>query len=116
MDKRESYRNVIKSILNDLAALITEQHPKSRSGVECEYVFDDERGHYLLVKIGWVGTRRVRATTIHIRLRDERIWIEEDMTEEGIALELVAHDIPKEDIVLAFQSPETRKHTEFAVA
>ena len=116
MDNLNSYRELIKRILSDLAALINDQHPSSQSGVDCECVFDDEHGHYLLVKVGWTGGRRVRATTLHLRLRNGKIWIEEDMTEEGIATELMARDVPKEDIVLAFQSPQMRKHTEFAVA
>jgi hypothetical protein len=83
--------------------------------VDCECVFDDQRGHYLLVRIGWAGPRRVRAVTLHLRLRNDKIWIEEDMTEEGIATALMAQGVPKDDIVLGFHSPETRKHTEFAV-
>lgn len=115
MDKLKTYQELIKRILSDLAAMISEQHPSSESGVDCECVFDDEHGHYLLVKTGWSGTRRIRATTLHLRLRNEKIWIEEDMTEEGVAAELMARGVPKEDIVLAFHSPQMRKHTEFAV-
>jgi hypothetical protein len=61
-----------------------------------------------LVKSGWAGRRRVRGTTVYIRLHDERVWIEEDVTEEGISGKLVSAGIPEDDIVLAFQSPEPR--------
>jgi hypothetical protein len=37
-------------------------------------------------------------------------------TEEGVATALLAADIPKKDIVLAFHSPAKRCFTEFAVA
>lgn len=50
------------------------------------------------------------------RIKNEKIYIEEDWTEEGIANELLTEDVPKEDIVLAFNDPETRKLTEFAIA
>ena len=33
----------------------------------------------------------------------------------GIANELLKEDVPKENIVLAFHDPETRKYTDFAV-
>ncbi len=36
-------------------------------------------------------------------------------TEQGIANELVAGGIPKEQIVLGFRSPNIRQHTGFAV-
>jgi hypothetical protein len=42
--------------------------------------------------------------------------MEEDWTEEGITAELLKEGVPKEDIVLAFHDPESRKLTEFAVA
>ena len=41
---------------------------------------------------------------------------EEDWTEEGIATELLREGVPKEDIVLDFHDPETRKFTDFAIA
>lgn len=62
------------------------------------------------------SSKRVRGTILHVRLRDGKVWIEEDLTEDGIATYLLAAEVPKSDIVLAFQSPETGKFTEFAVA
>ena len=37
------------------------------------------------------------------------------LPEEGIAAHLLEAGIPKEDIVLAFHSPDMRPYTEFAV-
>ncbi|MFO5437454.1 MAG: element excision factor XisI family protein, partial [Dolichospermum sp.] len=54
--------------------------------------------------------------SVHIRIKNDKIYIEEDWTQEGIATELLREGVPKEDIVLAFHDPETRKFTEFAVA
>ena len=45
---------------------------------------------------------------------DDKIWVEEDLTEEGVANELVREGIAKSDIVLAFQDPQVRQFTEFA--
>ena len=46
----------------------------------------------------------------------DKVWVQQDGTEEGVALELVAAGIPKEHIVLGFQPPERRAWTDFAVA
>jgi hypothetical protein len=51
-----------------------------------------------------------------VRLIEGKFWIEHDLTEEGIATELLREGVPKEDIVLAFHAPEMRKYTEFAMA
>ena len=45
-----------------------------------------------------------------------KIWIEEDMTEDGLATELVEAGVPKEDIVLAFNPPDRRHLTDYAAA
>lgn len=39
-----------------------------------------------------------------------------DRTEDGIATELVALGVPKENIVLGFKLEQMRRDTEFAVA
>lgn len=116
MDKLTGYRDLIKRLLTDLVALINQQHPAAETGVECLCLFDDQRDQYLLTNVGWSGSRRVRATTLYLRLLNGKIWIEEDMTEEGIANDLLREGVPRDDIVLAFQPPALRKHTEFAVA
>ena len=53
---------------------------------------------------------------IHVRLKDDKIWIEEDWTEESMETDLLAKEIKKEEIVLAFHPPNVRQHTEFAIA
>ncbi len=116
MDKLTRYRNLIQQIISDLAALIESQRTPEQSGAEALCAFDQERDQYLLVKTGWSGKRRVRGTTIYVRLKNGKFWIEEDMTEDGVANRLLEAGVPKDDIVLAFQPPEMRQHTEFAVA
>jgi hypothetical protein len=116
VDKAIAYRSLIKKLLSELGALIEQHHARHPSGLETECVFDEQRDHYMLVNLGWQNGRRVRGTTLHVRIKNGKFWIEDDMTEEGIANQLIEAGVPKEDIVLAFQPPEVRPHTEFAVA
>jgi hypothetical protein len=110
MDKMNLYREVIRKILTSLADFINQHWQQPQAEVQC--VIDVEHDQYLLVKTGWAKTRRIHGTTLYLRLREGKVWIEEDWTEEGISKELVAAGIPPEDIVLAFQSPEPRLLTE----
>ncbi len=113
MDNLAEYRNLIKQLLSHYAELINRRpKPDRETGV----VFDEERGHYMLITVGWSEQRRIRGTTVYVRLRNGKFWIEEDWLENGIATDLLAAGVPKEDIVLAFHPPETRPMTEFAVA
>lgn len=85
-------------------------------GQEVDCVFDERRDHYLLLKYGWPRGKHAHYTKLHVRLRGGKIWIEEDLTEDGLASELVAAGVPKDDIVLAFHAPEMRLLTDYAVA
>lgn len=114
MEKLDRYRSLIKLHFTELAELVSRQRPSSMTGVECECVFDEQRDQYLLLKTGWSGNRRVRATTLHVRIRNQRICIEEDMTEDGIAATLLREGVSQSEIVLAFQPLHLRERTEIA--
>ena len=52
---------------------------------------------------------------MHVDIKDNKIWIQHDGTEIGIAGELEKLGVPKSDIVLGFHAPYKRKFTDFAV-
>lgn len=68
------------------------------------------------MKMGWHQDNRIKSNVIHVRLKDGKIWIEEDRTEDGIATDLLQAEVSCEDIVLAFHPPRLRQFTEFATA
>ncbi|MBP0030482.1 XisI protein [Roseofilum sp. Guam] len=113
MDKLMGYRQLIQKILTEYNELANGSQKKKYK--TC-LIFDENRDHYLWMSIDWVNEKRINNTHVHIRIKNEKIYIEEDWTEDGIATELIKEGVPKEDIVLAFHSPETRKFTEFAIA
>lgn len=110
-------RDVIEKVLKDYAEFLS-----SDEQVQVELVFDRERGReaccqayrYLLVETGWQNGYRIYGTLLHIDVIDHKLWIQHDGTEEGVALDLVAAGIPKEQIVLGFRPLSERKYTEFA--
>ncbi|MDX1932587.1 MAG: XisI protein [Capsulimonadales bacterium] len=112
MDKLAFYRQTLKNTIQAQADLMNSQ-PVSGEEVDC--VFDEQRDHYLLLKYGWPRGKHIHYTKLHARIHEGKIWIEEDATEEGLANELVAAGIPKDDIVLGFNPPLMRQHTDFAI-
>ncbi|MBW3599232.1 MAG: XisI protein [Planctomycetes bacterium] len=116
MDSVRDYPTLLKGIISEIAEVIQQQRDPASSSVETQCAFDDARGQYLLTNVGWRSKQRVRGITLHVRLKNGKFWIEEDMTEDGVANRLLESGVPKEDIVLAFQPPDVRPHTEFAVA
>src|SRR5262249_11060534 len=103
--------DIIKEILREHA-----QHKPAYGDIDVELILDDERSHYELSYIGWDGHRRIHGSVIHVDIRDGKIWVQHDGTEEGIANRLLDAGILPEQIVLAFQHPNKRKYTPFAVA
>ena len=51
---------------------------------------------------------------IHIDIKGDKIWIQHDVTEVGVANELVELGAPKQSIVLGDHDPNARQLTEFA--
>ena len=72
-------------------------------------VIDTHRDHYLLIDHGWQGERRIYGTIFHLNIVDQKIWIQQDGTESGIAPELLQLGVPREQIVLGYKSPTRRK-------
>ena len=99
-------------------AILTEHTkiPYAYGDIQTEAVFDRDHGRFLLVNVGWDDKRRVHGSLVHLDVIEDKIWVQRDGTEEGIATALVAAGIPKKQIVLAFRSPEIRQYTEFAAA
>ncbi|MBE9070471.1 XisI protein [Leptolyngbya cf. ectocarpi LEGE 11479] len=112
MDKLEKYRTVIRDVLTEYHQI----NQKAESTVESSLVFDDTHNHYLLILMGWNGDERIKTVMIHICLKDEKVWIEEDWTEDGVASDLLEKGLTKESIVLAFHPPQARQYTEFEAA
>ncbi|NUM46688.1 MAG: XisI protein [Anaerolineales bacterium] len=113
MDKRTKYRTLIKRILSDYAKLLS-QAPYSK--LDTEVISDEQSDNYMLIRVGWTEQGHARKPTLYVRIRNDKFWIEEDWTEDGIATDLLEAGVPNEDIVLAFHPPEMRQYTEFAVA
>lgn len=101
MDTRLNYPETIKKILTDFAETYTHS-----GGPPLKILCDDEQKSYMLLNIGWRGNKYIHSATVHIEIIDNKIWIQNDHTEEGIAAELVEAGIPKENIVLGFVIPK----------
>jgi len=110
MEKIEQYRKYIQQLLIEYA-----KGSPSDDEMETELIFDTQRDHYQVVYTGWKNRRPMYGCVLHLDIKNDKIWIQHDGTEIGIANELVNLGVPKEDIVLAFHEPLVRQYTGFAV-
>ena len=113
MDKMNMYRELVKRLMSHYVEIDNRRLPP---GIEHLLIMDEARDHYIWLNLGWSERKRLNTATMYVRLKDGKIWIEEDWTDFGLANDLVREGVPKEDIVLAFHAPEMRPYTEFAAA
>lgn len=113
MAKLTQYRQIIQKILSDYRDWAA---GANQIGVQECISFDQEHDQYLWFHVGWDRKQRNFGVMVYLKIEQDRIWIEEDWTKQGIANELLEAGVPPEDIVLGFQHPSKRPLTEFAIA
>ena len=80
MEKVEKYRDCIKKILSEYAA-----YKPSYGDVEVQIIFDMERDRYQVIRVGWDNKQRVYGCSMHLDIKDGKIWVQHDGTENAIA-------------------------------
>lgn len=100
MDKLAKYRAIIKSIISHYG-----KFQSSVGDVETYPVLDEKTDNYFLVDVGWLAFGRQHAMPIHIRIKDEKVWVEWDGTDQEIVQQLVDNGVDEKDIVLGWEKP-----------
>ena len=111
MDKLEKYREYVEQLITRYAN--SDQNTKD---IEVQVIMDTVRDHYQWMNVGWEGFKRVYNCLIHLDIKDGKIWIQQNWTEDDLAADLVEMGVPKEDIVLGLHAPYKRPYTDYGVA
>jgi hypothetical protein len=96
MDKIANYKSIVKSAIKQYER---DDHPEGYEEFETQVVTDDINGHYYLMDVGWHSMQRIHGCILHLDIKQDKIWIQQDWTDSGIADDLMAAGVPKEDIV-----------------
>ncbi len=111
MDTIEHYRHIIQEVLSQYAHMTY-----ANGDIHNEAVFDPKHDRYMVISMGWDDVRRIHGCLLHVEVLHEKVWIQRDSTEDGIALELERAGIPKTQIVLGFHEHDVRQYTGYAIA
>ena len=112
MEKLKKYQEIIVTYLEEYAAIPYANSP----GIEKQVIADPKRNHFQLVVVGWNKTKFEHATIFHFDIKNGKIWVQQNWTEQPIADELVKRGVEKSDIVLGFLPEYAREMSGFAVA
>ncbi|MCC3408144.1 MAG: XisI protein [Microcoleus sp. PH2017_10_PVI_O_A] len=111
MDKLAQYRQYVQTLITRYA-----EDDVSDDEVEVQLICDTERDHYQWMNVGWEHLNRIYRSIIHIDIKDGKIWLQQNLTDQNPAEELVEMGVPREDIVLGLQPPYKRPYTDYGVA
>ncbi|MCP4348516.1 MAG: XisI protein [Desulfobacterales bacterium] len=109
MDKLEKYRNYVIRIIDKYG-----NYRPSCGDIEIQKICDEKNDHYQVMSVGWHNSKRVYGCSLHIDIKNNKIWIQHNGTERSIADELTELGVQKEDIVLGFHTPYMRQFTDYA--
>jgi hypothetical protein len=112
MDKVKKYQQAILEVLQEYR----QQFRLSNQNVHNQIVADERGHHYQFLWMGWQNDNHVFSVAFHIDIVGDKIWVQQDNTEVGVANLLAEKGIPKSEIVLAYFPASHRKYTEYAVA
>lgn len=109
MDKLTFYRTCVKQLLQKYAT-----YRPAHGEIEVQTIFDNDNEHYQLVMLGWDKGERVYGCTMHLDIKDGKIWIQHNSTDALITRELIAMGVAKEDVVIGFHAPYKRSSNPLA--
>ena len=112
MDKMVKYRQLIKDLLINYASPNTDNN----KDLEEQLIFDAERDHYQLLSVGWQNQKRIYFILLHLDIKNNKIWLQENSTDYDIVEDLIKLGVPNSDVVIGFHPADVRKLTEFGVA
>ena len=112
MDTINKFQQAILDVLEPFA-----NQKVANPGLEKQLIADTKRHRYQVIVQGWEkGEKFVNSTLLHLEIKDDKIWIQQNWTELQIAQELVKRGVPAEQIVLGFLPEYMREDSEYAVA
>ena len=108
--KLETYREIVQKFLGKYAS-----YTPSHGEIEVQKLFDTQEDHYQVLGVGWDGKQRVYGCSIHLDIKDGKIWLQLNNTELDVARELVEMGVLRTDIVIGFQPLWMREVSGYAI-
>jgi len=111
MDKVTKYRQIICNFLTQQGKIMLLEET-----IESQTIFDEKLDRYLLIHLGWNGQKRIYSVLLHLEIRDDRVWIQENNTDISVSEILLEKGVKREDIILGLKPAFVRQYTGFGVA
>lgn len=115
MDKVDKLRSIVQEVLENYTEKV-QSNSNTVDTPELQLLMDNKRDHYQVLLIGWENRKRVYAPIFHLDIKNEKIWVQQNVSDFDLVQEIMDRGVSPTEIVLAFQSSLLRQHSGFAVA
>jgi len=112
MDRIKKYQKIIDK---ELTAWVS-QSISDMPNMEYQYIKNKANNQFILLALGWHNDIYRHDLLIHIQIKNDQIWIQEDKTGESISKTLQEKGVPKTMIIHGFEEPFLREQTTLARA
>ena len=110
-DKIEKHIDIVCSLLEEYAAPFV-----GNSSYEKQLLIDTKHLHFQLQSVGWDGDTFTHSVMLHFDIKPNgKIWIQQNWTEDDVAVALLQRGVERTDIVVGFQPPRYRELSGYAV-
>jgi hypothetical protein len=113
MERVEYLKNKVVEVLNEYADYL---RGANLPEVNYEVLVSEKHNKIQLLAMGWDKSTRIFNIIFHVDIINNKVWIQEDNTLDGLAALLLEKGLSKQEIVLAYYPDHHRQYTEFAVA
>ncbi len=117
MDRLTLFRQSLRKIVEDYRSYLPKPENKNENAdeeVEILTICDDENGQYALFEVGWHYPHRVYKPLFHARIKDRKVWVEQDWTKHGIVNDLLDAGIRPNEIEQGNITPMLRVSSDLA--
>ena len=109
MDRVARYRELIIQAITESPYY---RFPLPYPHLDRIFLRDENSDRYMLYEVGWKENKHIENTILLVRIKEGKIWIDVDWTEDGIVTDLLRSGISPSDIVQAWVHPDLRETPE----
>ena len=111
MTKLKQYKKILTEVFTYQSTL----HFSNAPEVEQQLIINKDETQFLVMVIGWIEEEYKHFTLLHAQLKDDKVWLHQNNTDEDIGAVLEKKGIPKLEIVIGFLTPFERALSDYAV-
>lgn len=112
MDKLKQYKKILKEVFTCQTADPFSNAPT----LEQQLIINKEESQFIVMVIGWMEEEYKHFSLLHVQLKDGKVWLHQNNTDEDIGAILEKKGIPKSEMVVGFLTSFERELSDYAVA